>query len=664
MGQVITPATLQWSTDGQPFAADFGDCYFSAQDGLAETQHVFIAGNNLRDRWQHLDKDLFVIGETGFGTGLNFIAAWQLWKAIASPNAHLYFISAELHPLRKEDLVKSAQLWPELKHLYDQLIDQYPTLTPGFHTLRFENITLLLMFGDATEMFSGLLETDHPDFVAHIGSKVDAWFLDGFAPAKNPQLWNEALINTLAQLSKSETTLATFSAAGSMRRALEAAGFQVQKKPGFGSKRDMVTATFQHLPTQNNTLSMKDKPAFIASPYLAPWYINREHINKAKEVSIIGAGIAGCTLANALAKKGYRVTVIEEQDKPATQASGNEQAILYGKFSATDDEFAQFNLASYIYALRYYRQLLKQYPDLPIHLCGVVQLADFFPHYPDIAQVITQQQASELAGVAVESGGLFFPHAGWINPAGVCEQLLQHPNITPIFNRRVTDLHYENSQWHWSSGASAHVVIASGHQCKQFEQSQHLPLKLIRGQVTHATATALSAQLKTVICGEGYIAPANNGKQSFGATYTPKVSALTITDAEHKTNLENLALGSRVLSEEWNIDKGITGGRAHIRTASSDYFPVCGPLPKYEDFLNTYAPLRKNARANIPHAGSYYPNLYVFSGLGSRGMSYAPLCAEVLCSLISGAPLVLPRHITQQLNPARFIIRDLIKNRI
>jgi tRNA 5-methylaminomethyl-2-thiouridine biosynthesis bifunctional protein len=208
------------------------------------------------------------------------------------------------------------------------------------------------------------------------------------------------------------------------------------------------------------------------------------------------------------------------------------------------------------------------------------------------------------------------------------------------------------------------LVIANGHQCQQCDASQHLALKFIRGQVTHVAATALSKQLKTVLCGEGYIAPAEtNDRHSFGATYTPKISALALTDTDHQMNLDNLALSSRVLRAEWNIDKGISGGRAHLRTATSDYFPLCGPVPKQADFLNTYAPLRKNANANIPEAGSYYPNLYLFAGLGSRGMSYAPLCAEVLSNIISGAPPLLPRHITQQLNPARFVIRDLIKNR-
>jgi tRNA 5-methylaminomethyl-2-thiouridine biosynthesis bifunctional protein len=697
--KIITPATLHWSDAGQPFASDFSDCYFSAPlsagaNGLAETQHVFIAGNRLPERWvqsgSQADQANFVIGETGFGTGLNFIATWQLWNNSAHRQSRLYFISAELFPLRREDMARAASLWPTLKPFYDQLLEQYPNLTPGFHTLHFDNVTLLLLLGDATAMFDALRVTDHPDFYPHISGKVDAWFLDGFAPAKNPALWTDALINTLALLSKPQATLATFSAAGNMRRSLEAAGFVVQKQPGFGNKREMVTASFQpdkKIPTPQQTLSMRDKPTFVSSPYAAPWYIDRSSTHsqpgdKQCDIAIIGAGIAGCTLANALARRGYKGSVFDEQAGPARAASGNPQAILYSKFSASDDEFAQFNLATYLYALRFYRQLVKAQPTLPIHLCGVLQLAwckeeqvlqnslqDFFCHYPDLAQILTREQASVVAGVAVESGGVFFPQAGWINPAAVCEHLLIHPNITTIFNQRISAIDYEHKVWQLHHETQmlhqcAQLVIASGHQCQQFEQSRHLPLKFIRGQVTQVRPTAFSKQLKTVLCGEGYIAPAENNRQSFGATYTPKISDFGTTDRDHAINLAHLALSSRLLSEEWDINQGIVGGRVHLRTVTPDYFPVCGPLPNPEDFLNRYAPLRKNARANIPQAGSYYPNLYVFAGMGSRGMSYAPLCAEVLANMICAAPPLLPRKVIQQLNPARFIIRDLIKNRV
>jgi len=698
--KIITPARLSWTEHQEPFAEDFKDCYFSSSDGLAETRHVFINGNSLNERWKILAEDTFIIGEIGFGTGLNFVAAWKLWGDIAPAHAHLVFVSDELHPLQKEDLVKAAERWPELKSFYDQLITQYPSLTPGFHTLRFDRVTLVLLLGDATEMFNEIQETDHPDFNRHYGCKFDAWFLDGFAPAKNPALWSDSLIQTIALLSKDETTLATFSAAGDMRRALESSGFQVQKQKGFANKREMVTAIYTTPGEVHKKISLKDKPAFISSPYVAPWYLNQYLFNTKsippqrvkKEVAIIGAGIAGCTIAHALARKGLQVTVIDAQSKPACEASGNLQAVLYSKFSSRNDDFAQFNLATFLYALRFYKQLLTHDPSLAIHLCGVLQLAwsadeqdvqnalrDFFAHYPDIAQTVTREQASDLAGVPVEHGGLFFPHAGWIHPANICEHLLKHENITTRFNQRITSLHYlsrENEPGEWQLMNDSHivhtspqVVIANAQFCQHFEQTQFLSLKHIRGQVTHATPTTASIKIKTVICGDGYIAPVHNNFQSFGATYTPAVThfdvtPFDVTEPDHETNLQQLEKSSRLLRAQWNTQQGITGGRAHTRTATPDYFPLCGPVPVENDFLNDYALLRKNANANLVKAGSYYPDLYLFAGLGSRGMTYAPLCAEILSHLITRQPLLLPRTVIKNLNPARFIIRDLIKNRL
>jgi len=695
--KALLPARIHWTDDNQPFASDFGDCYFSSHDGLAETQHVFINGNHLPERWRQLQDSFFVIGETGFGSGLNFVSAWKLWQDCAPAGAHLYFVSTELHPMRKEDLIKAASLWPDLGFLYNELIEQYPVLTPGFHTLTFSRVTLILLLGEANDMFNELLETDHPDFSYRYGYKFDAWFLDGFSPEKNPQLWTDSLLQTIALLSKPGTTLATFSAAGKMRRTLEANGFHVQKQKGFANKREMVTATFQTNEVRqqsHNPISMIGKPSFISSPYTAPWYINKNHLHKkhcnksaqpietAKEISIIGAGIAGCTLADALARKDFQVTVFDEESQAATQASGNQQAVLYGKFSTTDDVFAQFNLATFLFALRFYKQRLKEHPDLAIHLCGVLQLAwskdeqetqktlqDFFTYYPEIAQVVTREKASDVAGVPVETGGVFFPQAGWIHPGNICHRLLQHPNISTAFNQRITSLHHEKNIWHLMSNSkviasSQRVVIANAHHCQQFWQTQFLPLKFIRGQVSHAKPTPVSKTLKTVLCGDGYIAPAYGDLQSFGATYTPAVTHLNIDTEDHEINLQHLEKSSQLLSTQWSTNDGITGGRTHTRTATSDYFPVCGSLPLKDRFLSDFALLRKNAHANILETGSYHPDLYVFSGLGSRGMTYAPLCAEFLSQLIAGVPMGMSRSMTQNLNPARFIIRDLIKNRI
>jgi len=220
------PAQLDWR-DGQPYSRLFGDIYFSRDSGLEETRHVFLRHNRLQERWQALgDAAMFTVAETGFGTGLNFLCAWQLWREVAAPNARLHFVSTEKHPLTQEELAQTLALWPELAELAGHLLAQYRA--PGPMLFNDGQVALTLLLGDARET------------LAQLPGKVDAWFLDGFAPAKNPELWQPDLFQTMAGLSAPGATFATYTCAGAVKRGLAAVGFQVEKVPGFGSKREML----------------------------------------------------------------------------------------------------------------------------------------------------------------------------------------------------------------------------------------------------------------------------------------------------------------------------------------------------------------------------------------------------------------------------------------
>lgn len=250
---------LLWDANGQPVSREFGDVYFSRVDGLAETRHVFLQHNQLAERFGALTaKQHFIIGETGFGTGLNFLACWQLWQASASPEAHLHYISVEKYPLQRADLSQALALWPELAPFGQALLAAYPPLPAGgFVRLNFGRVCLTLIVDEATSGLAQLyLQATAGSQVAaqldrqqlHWGGRpwaVDAWFLDGFAPAKNPQMWTAELFLTLARLSKPGTTFATFTAAARVKQGLAAAGFHWQKVAGFGRKRHMVKGELQ-----------------------------------------------------------------------------------------------------------------------------------------------------------------------------------------------------------------------------------------------------------------------------------------------------------------------------------------------------------------------------------------------------------------------------------
>ena len=262
----LQQAKLDWRNENTPVSTDYGDVYFSITDGAAESNYVFVQQNQLAQRfaelYQNQTKEHFIIAETGFGTGLNFLQAAKLWQETRQQqnleeqaHKHLFFISTEIHPLSKEDLQLSLNCWPDLHSLSDELINLYPHAIAGMHTLTFAHgITLILCQQDVISGLENINEHDFPALKNKHGRLVDAWFLDGFAPSKNPDMWSDELFSSMAKLSHLGTTLATFTAAGLVRRGLKAVGFDIKKIKGFGKKREMLIGHYQGIPWQDSAI--------------------------------------------------------------------------------------------------------------------------------------------------------------------------------------------------------------------------------------------------------------------------------------------------------------------------------------------------------------------------------------------------------------------------
>ena len=679
MNEDFHNAQVEWDADGQPLSHEFGDVYFSKANGLEETRHVFLQHNHLAERWQRLtDNQHFTIAETGFGSGLNFLAAWDLWLKTAPISARLHFVSVEKFPLHKTDLTRALSLWPELAELANPLINAYPVFVgTGFHRLKFIDgrISLTLIIDDATTGFTKLLASTHPLY-AKAGFKVDAWFLDGFAPSKNPQMWSNQLFDVIHKLSDQKTTVATFSAAAIVKNGLKAAGFHIEKVTGFGRKREMVKARFQREREIPNPEDYRYPGSF--SPYPVPWTIQPNNEVKAREVVIIGGGLAGCHTAHALAERGWKVILLERHGDLAQEGSGNPQGALYAKLSPLEEAQATFNLTALQYALQMYRPLWPKIGEQ----CGLLQLAykpteqklheelrERFATAGELVEFVTAARASELAGVEVDYSGLFFPQAGWINPRHLCSELINHVNIHVKYNSQVIDFKATDNGWLVELDSDTQLqtqtlIIASAKEALKFTDANHLPAKAIRGQVTYLPQTATSPRLTSVICAEGYISPAQHGRFCSGATFNLKDESTDVRTSDHDTNLANLRQHLPKLAQHWaGIDTAELQGRVAFRCALPDYLPAVGSLPVVDDLLRDFAPLRKNARAGITSAGSYYSGLYINIGYGARGLAYTPICAELLASYINREPLPMPQELANALNPARFIIRDLIKNK-
>lgn len=671
-------ADLQWQ-DGVPISAQFGDVYFSKVGGLAETEHVFINGNNLKARFAEAPSGIFTIAETGFGTGLNFLLTAHLWLQLAAPERTLHFFSSECFPLSRDDLCRAHNSWPELAAVSATLQAHYPPLVAGIHSLSMFDgrVVLHLLLGDNSAVYQRLVEPRKPDEAA-CGS-VDAWFLDGFAPAKNPQMWTPELFRAIAQLSHDGTTLATFTAAGAVRRGLTEVGFAVQKVAGFGRKREMVQAVFSYSACTPETPNRTGAPHWwLAPPLPKP---------DTKQVAIIGAGIGGCTLANALARRGWQVTLFDRHPAPAMEASGNPQGILYPKLSHRDETLPRLNLQALLFSQQFYQRFWHHGIGAQ---CGVLVLPESAREASEFEKIsqrfgasgllkaVDGSEISDLAGYRTcATNGLFYPGLGWTEPPLICRKLLDHPAIGFV-QLQIDSVGWHHDGWRLSGHPTQfeRVVIACANSSMRFAQTAQLPLKPIRGQISIAEASGGGTEIKTVICGKGYIAPASNGQQSFGATYDLDNPSLEANPADDQRNIDQLLetdnglafIGAAKLAE----------GRAALRCTTPDYLPLSGKVPVVEDFLTRFGGLRKDARKYIADYGSFYPGLYIHCGFGSRGLTYAPLTSEWLAAEINGecgeaersgkakhSVELIPcdQPLREALQPGRFLIRDLKRNR-
>lgn len=602
----LKPARLQWSEDGTLKSLDFDDVYFQSKQGAAESDYVFLQCNQLPARFATLESGAFSIAELGFGSGLNFLMTADLWAKTAPQDARLHYISIEKHPIEKNDLAKIYATWPTFAPFTQEVLAQYPPMVGGFHHLHFPEarIRLTLILGDVAQAL--------PD----ICGKFDAWYLDGFTPSKNPDMWKENLFPLIAKRTAAGGTLSTFSAAGDVRRGLKAAGFEVKKTKGFGYKWHMTTARFS---------STKIQPP------------------PAEKITILGAGLAGCSAAYALAQKGFRVTVIDRHDAYAQETSGNPVGVLYPRLTLDESPLALF----YRHGFCYTRALLMALKIPSWTPCGVLHLdlneedavrskalIERNDYPPSFAHVL--DNVFETTGIVTKGSGLYQPLAGHVSPREFCAALLAHDNIETVYSTKVSTLE------------PGITIIALGNDSIQFSETSWMPLQSLRGQISYFEENTESRKLKTIICHGGYITPAISGTHCIGATFQKELpAAATLRPEDHAENLETLTQNI----PEIGLDLKISGGRAGYRAVTPDKLPLIGPCPNYT----------ASVRERDLH---HLKNLYVTTGFGAHGLSSAPLAGEILACMIAGDPLPIPQSLLPWLLPERYIRRGLKRNQI
>lgn len=621
----LVPGEISIGENGIPASPEYGDVYHSADGGLQQARNVFLQGCNLPEGWQ--DSERFVILETGFGLGLNFLATWQAFRAHPGHCAQLHFISVEKHPLALDSLLRCHAAWSELAELAQQLREQWPVLVAGYHRLSFDDgrVQLTLIFEDAEQALKQL------------DAKVDAIYLDGFSPAKNPDIWSSPIIRQLQRLATPGALLGTWCVAGAVRQGLQAAGFTVERKPGFGHKKERLEATF----AGNSPAQSHDNPA-------------------SKTAAIIGAGIAGSSLAHALCKSGWQVTLIERHPGPAQGASGNPAGVVRPQLALDDSFNGRLSRQAFLHSVK---RVARAVPisAIPSHsFDGVMQLArddahaehmqamlDAHHYPPEFAHWVSPDEAAEIAGVPVTAPGIHFPGGGWLCGPRVCVGLLSQCGkiVTQRFVHTATRLESTSDGWRvWDNDCllaeSAIVILTNAHDAASLAT---LPLSPVRGQITSLPDGCLP-DLKIPVTREGYVLPTRHGIGNIGASFAFDDDPAP-RETDQKTNLERL---SRLLQLPPAMDIVSLKARVSFRAATPDRLPIVGQI------MDDNASLKpETALTDIPRKAG----LYAMTGLGARGLVWASFLAEALASKLDDESWHLPRDLWQAIDPGRFALR-------
>lgn len=614
---------LTWTDGDTPESAAVGDVYFSRDGGFDESRRVFLDGCGLPEGWR--GRRRFVIGELGFGTGLNALAAWDLWRRTRADGAILHMLSVEAAPMDAESARRALSPFTEAAPLAQALLARWPVRARAPQRLWFpqDGFALTLFVGEAESV------------LARLDAAVDAWFLDGFAPSRNPAMWSPAVMAQLARLSAPGARVATYTVAGAVRTALSDVGFAVEKRPGFGRKRERLEARLHSPPAPRRS-------AFPTAP-------------SDGLVVILGAGVAGASIAAALRRRGRDTLVIDAARSPAEGASGNPVGLVMPRLDRGSDAASGFLLAAYLHALAFYRSV-----GPPIfEPTGVLERAETERERVALSDFACDPPLpAELFAVVADTEATH-PQAGIARPRALVARLLD--SVPTRFEADAHALTRGDDGWTVRDARgdilaeAGAVVIACGPALARFTQTRWLPLALSRGQLDWAQIDG-EAPRHAIAMG-AYCAPADEAIY-FGATFDPwsdDARPPAPDEASTARNIANLArlapdLAARIRPQ---------GARAALRATTPDRLPVCGLLPEAHAYRERFAGLAQGRPLDLSAPPPAHEGLYVLGGLGSRGLTFAPLLAERLASEICGEPPPLDRPALEAIHPARFLLRAL-----
>lgn len=608
----LQPAVLSFDGQGVPSSAMYGDAYHARAGALEQARHVFLHGNGLPGRWA--GRDAFTVCETGFGLGSNFLALWQAWRASPDRPHRLHMLSFEAHPFAQGDLRTALQGHTgELRDLADALIAAWPCLLPGLHRLEFEGgrITLTLAFGSVEHL------------AQQVEASVDAFFLDGFSPLRNPAMWSRRLFGQMVRIANEGATAATWCSAGQVRRDLSAAGFLVSRVPGFGGKRHLSVAVLR--PGLGRPLPRVSRDAVI----------------------VVGGGLAGAGVAHSLALRGHAVKVIDPAFGRAAAGSheGHRNAAMTPALSRDDNPMSRLSRAGILAGRLRWR-------DIPgvLEPCGsLMRIATDdtalwqralqawrFP--PEWAEWCPAEDTEARVGLPLQDGGVWLGAGALLRPARLIPSLLAHPRID-ILAERVAGLRRQPDGWRvvradGSMLAEApRVVVAIGADTPALLATAmsltSLPklagIQRMGGQVAHFKAGGVPAT-HAIVAGAGYWLPQDDGVHVGGSTYTFDEPASVPTAEGFAEVAQKVAALLDLEPERLKDARAEPDGWAGWRAAVSDHLPVIGPV---------------DAEASMWLACAY----------GSRGLSWMTLAGECMAAQLAAEPQIAERELLRAIRP-------------
>ena len=532
--------------------------------------------------------------EIGFGVGINFLATCEEWLNESKSKKPLQYIAFDKALFSLKQFEKAIGHYPNLKNFSNEYIKEYPYNIAGTQRISlFENrISLTLILDD--------IQTSLSYF--NNASDIDAWYLDGFSPDKNPDMWSKEIFRQIYRSSHNDSTFSTYASARLVKDNIENSDLTYKIAEGFANKRHMLKGTVK----TNKT----------------------KELIKQKKVAIIGSGIAGSTLAYTLAERGHKVDLYEQDEEICSRASGNDLLITYPRLSAFDSPYARFCIHSFLFASSFYDRL----KTIAWNRCGVLLLnhddsslkrqTSLLNARSDdkLFEALSCEEASKKANLKLNNGGMFFKKGGFIEPKILCQSLLTHKNIYQILSTKIEKLDFDGINHKIVTNGKVieyeEVCLCAGHTSKELIDLDGLSSK--RGQISYVDSSNDFENLKFPICGSGYFSPKVNGTHIVGSSYSD-IKNGDIDEEEHKSNMEKL-------KTIHSFDVNIVNGKVGFRAVTKDRMPLVG--------------VKKG--------------IYVNTGHGSRGSTSSPLCAEIIADLIDEKPLPVDDGIANALDLNRF----------